>query len=316
MPEINIKEKAQTIRLRTWTLTLAIIVTLIFYFLVTITTKQEVNPVDFTFISIIQILVHSLYFPDGDLYGQKNPTYMANKKAYNDKATEINKNKKIGKLRQYCKIEFDARRERYILAECGIIGITQGEYNILKTLDEKRIKKLKQYEFKYKDEYGEEFSKIINFSKQKRKKLYNLLFKELPIEQNYPETIMSAVENDGNKAIKDTSVSYKTQSYLKKIIKAVVIGGIFAYIGYTLREGIGIAEIVQICMYLTALFSTAVLAFSSGENCSKIYKSRFYVDLVNFIDGFNEWESQFNIEEDKLLEDKTQEFIIDKDRSE
>jgi hypothetical protein len=57
-------------------------------------------------------------------------------------------------------------------------------------------------------------------------------------------------------------------------------------------------------MYLTAFFSTAVLGFSSGENCSKIYKSRFYVDLVNFIDGFNEWDNSTPIKaEDTLIEE-------------
>ena len=139
--------------------------------------------------------------------------------------------------------------------------------------------------------------------KNKKKKLYNLIFKQLPVEPNHPETIMSAIENNGTKAVKDGSVAYKTHSYIRKILQAVVIGGIFAYIGYTVRDGIGIAEIVQIFMYLTSLFSAAVMSFSSGETCSKVYKSHFYVDLVNFIDGFNEWNGTHNIVEDKLIEE-------------
>lgn len=301
----TIKDRANTIRLRTWTLTLAIVVTLVFYFLVTVSTKQEINPIDFIFLCLVQIITHCLYFPDGDLYGQKTKTFIDNKQAYNDRATEINQHKKIGQLREYCKIEFEERKKRYILNECGSIDITLDELNILKQLKEEEIKKLKCYEFKYKDkDTGKEKSKIVNFSKAKRKRLYNLIFKKLPIEPNYPETIMSAVENDGNSAIKDSSISYKAHSYIRKIFQAVVIGGIFAYIGYTVRDGIGIAEIVQILMYLTALFSTAVLGFSGGENCSKIYKSRFYVDLVNFIDSFNEWEIKNPVKaEDTLIED-------------
>ena len=301
----TIKDRASTIRLRTWTLTLAITVTLVFYFLVQVSTKQIINPVDFVFLCIVQIITHCLYFPDGDLYGQKNQSFIDNKTAYNDKASEINQHRRIGKLREYCKVEYEERKQRYILNECGAIDITIDELNILKQLGEKEIKHLKKYEFKYmvttEDGSQEEQSKLIFFSKVKRKKLYDLIFKELPVEPNHPETIMSAVENNGTKAVKDGSVAYKTHSYIRKILQAVVIGGIFAYIGYTVRDGIGIAEIVQILMYLTSLFSTAVMSFSSGETCSKVYKSHFYVDLVNFIDGFNERNGTHNIVEDKLI---------------
>lgn len=303
----TIKDRASTIRLRTWTLTLAITVTLVFYFLVQVSTKQIINPVDFVFLCIVQIITHCLYFPDGDLYGQKNQSFIDNKTAYNDKASEINQHRRIAKLREYCKVEYEDRKQRYILNECGAIDITLDELNILKQLGEKEIKHLKKYEFKYmvttEDGSQEEQSKLIFFSKVKRKKLYDLIFKELPVEPNHPETIMSAVENNGTKAVKDGSVAYKTHSYIRKILQAVVIGGIFAYIGYTVRDGISIAEIVQILMYLTSLFSTAVMSFSSGETCSKVYKSHFYVDLVNFIDGFNEWNGTHTIVEDKLIEE-------------
>ena len=303
----TIKDRADTIRLRTWTLTLAIIITLVFYFLVQVSTKQAINPVDFVFLCIVQIITHCLYFPDGDLYGQKNQSFIDNKTAYNDKASEINQHRRIAKLREYCKVEYKERKQRYILNECGAIDITLDELNILKQLGEKEIKHLKKYEFKYmitkEDGSQEEQAKLIFFSKVKRKKLYDLIFKELPVEPNHPETIMSAVENNGTKAVKDGSVAYKTFSYVRKILQAVVFGGIFAYIGYTVRDGFGIAEIVQIFMYLTSLFSTAVMSFSSGETCSKVYKSHFYVDLVNFIDGFNEWNGTHNIVEDKLIEE-------------
>lgn len=300
-----IKDRASTVRLRTWTLTLAIIVTLVFYFIVQVSTKQTINPVDFVFLCIVQIVTHCLYFPDGDLFGQKNQAFISNKSAYNEKASAINQQKKIARLRKYCQVEFEERKQRYILNECGAIDITLEELAILKQLNEKEIKTLKKYEFKYnlKKEDGtiEESSKLVFFSRIKRKKLYNLIFRALPVEPNHPETIMSAVENNGAKAIRDGSIAYKTQSYIRKILTAVVIGGIFAYIGYTVRDGIGIAEIVQILMYLTSLFSTAVLSFSSGETCSKVYKSRFYVELVNFIDGFNEWDSTNSYQEMSII---------------
>ena len=297
----NVKVRALSIRTRTWTLTITIVIALLFSILVTITTKQKLDVVDFVFITILQILTQTLYFPDGELFGAKNPAFIANKLSYNEKASEINQQKRIKKLREYCKFEFEERKKRYISNVCGMLDITLEEFEILKQKTEEEINALRQYEFTYIDpKTNEEKSKIISFSKSKRKKIYNLIFKKLPVEPNYPETIMSAVENNGNNAIRDGSISYKAKAYIKKIFRAVVIGGIFAYIGYTLRDGIGLEQVVRIFMYLTGLFSTAVIAFSSGETCTKVFKSHFYVELINFIDGFNEW----------CLENQTQEDIL------
>lgn len=289
------KQRVETIRLRTWTLTLAILISLALYLLVNVTTKQSINWIDFVLLCTMQIIVHSLYFPDGDLFGQKDTAFINNKSAYNEKASEINEKKEIANLRKYCNYEFEERKQRYIQNQCGLIGITLEELELLKQHDEKYILELQSFETK-EIINGEEKSRLIFFSKHKRKILYNLIFKPLPVEKNYPETIMSAVENNGNKAIKDGSISYKAQSYIRKILTAVVVGGIFAYIGYALRDGFGFAQVVQICMYVTTLFTTAVMAFTSGETCSKVHKSHFYLDLANFIDGFNEWNSKTNKE--------------------
>lgn len=289
------KQRVETIRLRTWTLTLAILISLALYLLVNVTTKQSINWIDFVLLCTMQIIVHSLYFPDGDLFGQKDTAFINNKSAYNEKASTINENKEIASLREYCNYEFEERKARYVANQCGLIGITLEELELLKQHDEKYILELEKFETKEIGNGGEK-SRIIYFSKHKRKILYDLIFKPLPVEKNHPETIMSAVENNGNKAIKDGSISYKAHSYIRKILTAVVVGGIFAYIGYTLRDGFGFAQVVQICMYITTLFTTAVMAFTSGETCSKVHKSHFYLDLANFIDGFNEWNSKTNKE--------------------
>lgn len=285
------KNRMGTIRLRTWTLTLAILISLAIYILVNVTTRQSINWVDFALLCTMQIIVHSLYFPDGDLFGQKDNAFISNKNAYNQKASDINENKEIANLRKYCDFEYEERKERYVLNQCSIIGITLEELEVLKQKPEKEILKLEKFETKEIID-GKEKSRLIFFSKHKRKILYNLIFKTIPVEKNNPETIMSAVENNGNKAIRDGSISYKAHSYIRKIFTAVIIGGFFAYIGYTLRDGFGFAQVVQICMYITTLFTTAVMAFTSGETCSKVHKSHFYLDLANFIDSFNEWNSK------------------------
>ena len=282
------KTRLISVRLRTWTLTLAIVITLIFYFLVNVVTRQAINWIDFVLLCILQITIHSMYFPDGELFGQKDKSFIDNKKAYNNKANDLNSKGEFKKLREYCKYEYEERKKAYITKECSFIGITPEELEDLKQKDTKYIKKLKIYETS-EEVNGEIKSRIVFLTRKKRKHLKDLLFKPLPVEENYPETIMSAVENNGIRAIKDVSITYKTQSYIRKILTAVVIGGIFAYIGYTMRDGFGFAQVVSISMYLTTLFTTAVMAFTSGETCSKVYKNHFYIDLANFIDGFNEW---------------------------
>lgn len=286
------KTRLVSVRLRTWTLTLAIVITLVFYFLVNVATRQTINWVDFVLLTALQIVTHSTYFPDGEIFGQKDSSFIENKKSYNEKANTINEKGNFAKLREYCKYEYEQRKTAYVLNECGFIGITLSELHELSQKSEKEIKKLKTCETK-ENVNGELKTRIIFLSKSKRKHLYNLLFKPLPVEQNHPETIMSAVENNGNKAIRDGSIAFKAQSYIKKILVAVVIGGIFAYIGYTIRDGVGFAQIVSIAMNLTTLFTTAVMAFSSGETCSKVYKNHFYIELSNFIDGFNEWVEKY-----------------------
>ena len=161
------KSRMATIRIRTWTLTLAIVVSLIFYLLVNVTTKQAINWIDFLLLCTVQIIVHSLYFPDGDLFGQKDTAFISNKSAYNEKATDINQNKEIAQLRKYCKFEYEERKKRYILNVLGEIGITEEEYEQLKQKTEKEIKELETFETKEIVD-GEEKSRLIVFSKHKK----------------------------------------------------------------------------------------------------------------------------------------------------
>lgn len=284
----GVKQRVSTLRIRTYVMTISILICLIFWLFVNITTKEAINWVDFVLLCIVQILIYTSYFPDGELFGATNPAFINNKKTYNDKATLINSQQQIGLLREYCKVDYERRLKTYIETECGSMGITLEELEELKKLDEKQVKELKSYTFHYGTEEKPD-DKIVRFGKRKRKRLYALIFRPIPVEENHPETIMSAIENDGRKAIKDTSVTYKTKSYIGKVIKAVTIGGVLAYIGFTARNGIGVAEIARICVYLTTIIVNAVVAYSAGETCTKVYKNRFYIDLANFIDGFNEW---------------------------
>ena len=279
----KVKNGSHTIRLRTWTLSVAIIGAIILYFLVQVGFDNEVNFVDLLFLSTIQIVVHFLYFPDGDLFGQKAPVYVSNKNTYNDKATEITENGRVGKLREYCVIEYNRRRQLYIATVCGHIGIEVKDYERLMQLPQEEVKHLKSVETA---------GQTIYLTKKRRKWLYDLIFEPLPVETNDPETILSATEERFGAAVNDESVHYRKKQNVKRVIQSFVVGTALAYIGYTSRDGITLAVIVKTVVNLVSVFTTAVMSFSRGETCSSVYRNRFYVKLSNFIDGFNEWRKQ------------------------
>lgn len=279
----KVKSGSHTIRLRTWTLSVAIIGAIILYFLVQVGFDNEVNLVDLLFLSTIQVVVHFLYFPDGDLFGQKAPVYVSNKNAYNDKATEITENGRVGKLRDYCVVEYKRRRQLYIATVCGHIGIEVKDYERLMQLSQEEVKHLKSVETA---------GKTIYLTKKRRKWLYDLIFEPLPVEANDPETILSATEERFGAAVNDESVHYRKKQNVKRVIQSFVVGTALAYIGYTSRDGITLAVIVKTVVNLVSVFTTAVMSFSRGETCSSVYRNRFYVKLSNFIDGFNEWRKQ------------------------
>ena len=141
----KIKEKISAVRIRTWTLTSAIVVTLVLIILVNLTTKTRISWTDLILMFIAQVLVHSIYFPDGYIYGQKDPTYLANKSAYNTNASKINQELLFDDLRKFCDVDFEKRKEEYILNELGLLGITAEEYKELQQLDKKQLRGLKSY---------------------------------------------------------------------------------------------------------------------------------------------------------------------------
>ena len=302
----QVKERFYSIRIRTIVLTLSIVISMVLFFLVTVGFNDTINWVDFIFLATLQVITHCIYFPDGDLFGQQDKIYQANKKAYNENATRINKEKKIEKLREYCKVECELRKKSYIENELAVIGITEDEFIFFRSKTEEEIKKTKVWEID---------GAMIVLSRTKRIRLYKLLFKEIPVEANTPETIMSAIENSGRKAIHDKTKSYNITAYIRKVLMAFVVGGFLAYIGYSLKDTFTLADVVRIFVYLTSIVSTAVMSYSAGEKSSKVYKTQFYIALILFIDGFFEWTEKGetiimqNIEKE-LQESKKQEITL------
>ena len=114
--------------------------------------------------------------------------------------------------------EYEQRKARYVKYQLGLLGINENDLEFLKGKTEKEIKKLKKYEYT-KD--GKDYT--VCFSKTKRNMLYDLIFKPLPVEKNNPETILSAVENDGTRRIRDNSKRYSALTWAIKLFCIFVI---------------------------------------------------------------------------------------------
>ena len=301
----SIKSRVASVRLRAIMLTAGIIMGLILYIFVNLITKQAMSWIDFCLLVVLQYLVYVTYFPEGELFGTRDATYIRNHDAYNEKATKVNEEQKIHKLREFCKVDYQRRLQTYVENECGALGITLKELEQLKSLKEeefKQIKKEKRYSFKEEvvvDGKKEIKEKLMLISKHKYKRLYNLIFKPLPVQENHAETIMSAVENDGNGKITDYSKEYKGKRLLLKAVQVILTAVILAYIGYQARDGVGLEEIFRMFMYLFTIVANATTAYTTGETCTKVYKNRFYIDLCNFIDEFREWEAKEQPKEQK-----------------
>lgn len=276
----NIKPRVMALRLRTIVLTAVIIITLGFYLCVNAIIKS-MDLIDFAILAFIQIVTHCLYFPDGEIYGSKNEKLVKNRTIYNEKATLVNSKMQFNELKEYTKVDFETRQRSYIETKCGYIGITYEDYEEIKNVYSLNdIKKADRLEFN---------GKVLFLSRYKRKVLIAILFKELPVGYNDPETILSALDTDRTHKITDKSRSYKIQAYIRKIFMAIVVGGVMAYIGYTTKDKFGLDDVVRMLMYLTSILTTAILSYSSGEVCQRVYKCEFYIELALFLDNFFEW---------------------------
>lgn len=281
--------KGLVIRVRTITLTILVIFVLALYLLVQTYFRDEISWIDFIILTTVTIVIHFVYFPDGELNGQRDERYIANNKAYNEKAELINTKRQIFNLNEYCKVDFDMRKKSYVETHCGYLEITPEILEYFR--DNYGVKDLKNNDFLYTDENE---TKKYFLSKYKRKQLIKLLFKELPIGYNFPDTILSAKETDSSKAIVDESKRFKYITNTTKIITALILGLVMAYIGLSKKDGFTIADLCKMLMYLTSIVATAVFSYSSGEKSMKIFKTDFYIALCNFIERFFVW----------LLEDK------------
>lgn len=284
MSNISNKEKIK-LRTRTLALTFALAIGIVFYCLMQWVITGNIDLVSLIISGLIQISTHFAYYDDGKIYGEKDGGFKANKDAYNANANKVNDDNKFSELKEYCQVEFNERKQRYLNAKFSYIGISESDFILLKQMSENEIKRLEKFENR---------ETIIYFTRKKRKVLYDLIFKPLPIEPNEPEFIMSAVSFDKSKGIKDKSVLFEKITHLRVVLKATILALFIAYIGISFRENFSLESIIEMVYFIIVMVYTAIVSFSSGEKHTRIYKTNFYNELTMFLDGFFEYMKKLN----------------------
>ena len=280
MADLSVKARVKIIRLRTWTLSLTITALLILYIFVTLAINSKIEWIDFAITAGIQISTHFAYFADGERYGETDPLYISARESYNANAGRIMEESTVEDLREYCEVDYEQRKKDYISDACGAIGISVSELEEISKLPEKEIRKIKTWESK---------SRIIFFDRAKRKALVKLVFGKNPVQKNQPATVLSAVDRDYVSAIKDGSTFYRKASHATRLFKSIIIGGILAYIGYNIRDGLSFAAVIKSCVFIGSMITTAVSSYIAGEKASREYRKQFYLELALFIGAFFSW---------------------------
>lgn len=276
-----ITSRVKIIRARTWTLSVTIIALLALYIFVTLSIRSKIDWIDFVLTAAIQISTHFAYFPDGARYGELDPLFANARKAYNAKSAQIIAESSVEKLREFCEIDYEERKKRYIQDACAKIGIGVDEWNVLSQKSKAELKTIEKLECN---------GKTLWFTPKRRAALIKLVYGKNPVQANSPDTILSSVDRDYTENIKDGSRNYDKAAHIYKgFFKPIILGGILAYIGYNMRDGINFAAIIKSCVFIGSMISTAVSSYISGEKSSKEYKKKFFIELAVFIDKFFSW---------------------------
>ena len=307
MPKI--KTKHVIVRFPTVFFSFVMIITLVVYFLVSVSFGSTLDVANFLILGTMELSTFYLYYPDGQLKGQDSDRYKVNKKAYNESANKVNKKRQNKNLQKYCIVDFHERIQEYIETEMGYCDLNYNDYVYLKkNISQETLlnKKTKELEIN-----GER----VFLTKEMKKRLNKLLFKDLPIKANNSKTILSAVETSTTSEIKDKSKQDKRFSQIRMIIKVLGIAWFSGYMLVQAKEGLDIETIAKLVIDLASIALVAVTSYLQGEKNQKVYKADFFIELSLFLDNFFEWllvEKKIDIDtfkpESLLEKDKVEEI--------
>lgn len=274
------KSRIKIIRVRTWALTLTTLALLVLYIFVTLSIKSKIDWIDFAITVAIQLSTHFAYFPDGERYGETDPLFVKARKLYNANANHISAQNAVDDLRDYCEIEYQERKARYVSDTCGACGISVDEFRAISALSVKELRKIKSFEFN---------GKTIYFTRKRRAVILKLAYGNCPVKPNSPDMILSAVDRNYADNIRDDQKVYRGATHAIKIFRYLILGGVIAYINYNTRDGITFAAVVKSAVFIGSMIASAVSAYISGERSTREYKKEFYIELYVFISRFFSW---------------------------
>lgn len=280
MADLSVTARVKIIRLRTWTLTLTITALLILYIFVTIGVNSKLQWIDFAITASIQIITHFAYFADGERYGETDALYISARRNYNTNASYVMTESSVEKLRDYCEVDYENRKSDYIKDTCSKLGILVSELEEISKMPAREIRRLKKWESN---------GTTIYFDMAKRRTLKKLVFGKNPVEKNHTSTVLSAIDRDYVEAIKDGSKKYRSGRHIYRLLRSVVVGGVFAYIGFCMRDGLSFEAVVKSAAFMGSMICSAISSYIAGERASREYRKQFYLELSLFLASFFSW---------------------------
>jgi hypothetical protein len=261
-----IKEELSTIRHRAWAFTGMLIVTIISYLIVNVFFKDALNIADVIIVLTFQIAVIAIWFPEGEAKGECTTAFISNRKNYNERAENIIVQGKIERLADYCEYEFLERCKNFKQSILSKFGLTIQNYQDVKTLTKKQIKTIRKME---KQVFG--------------------------IKPNNVRTIMCGVEIDYRGAISNGSDRAKKLAFINQFAVSLIFSTVLGYIGYS-AHSISLEDVIRAFFYISLITYRLIAAYRHGYENITIRKNKFYVDLINFINCFWEWDKNIKKE--------------------
>lgn len=277
--------RMKVIRLRTWAITITTLALLVFYIFITLGLNETISWIDFAITAAIQLTSHFSYFYDGERYGETDKLFLSARDDYNERANRVLNAEGVGDqedLREFCKWDFESRKKEYYTVECGKLNsLSLAEFDVLRQMGKEEIKGLEEWE----KPSGEK----IHFTKKQRARLAKLIFNPCPVRPNEPSTILSAVDADPTKNIRNGQKGAEKFAHGKRLFMTFGVSIFIGYLAIGTREGSLFSGIVRAAIFIGTLIMSSVSAYIQGERATKEYKKNFYIELTTFLSRFQSW---------------------------
>lgn len=218
-----------------------------------------------TFLTILAII---FWLPSGKEYGAKDKTYISNKQAFDDKANAISKNQQFGKLDKFCTYKNEKRRYEKIVKMLNKV-----------VLDIDTLSRYKDVESVNADE---------KLNKKQKKMLVHLLTKQVEVRELTSFQITTGIDDAKDENYHNSENLHQTLFMIRKIVFGIATSVFLASIIISAKK-VGIAEITQLCLWLTSIIMNIFFSFLKGIKLIRVDRNRYYIKMANLLSEFDEW---------------------------